>query len=120
MLALPAGTTAAQDAAKGERVFAVCRACHQIGPGAENSIGPELNGLDGRHSGSVPDYNYSEANRNSGIVWNEMTFKQYIKDPKAMIPKTKMYFAGLKNPHDIDDLWAYVSRFDAEGTMKGK
>ena len=119
-LATSAATAAAQDAAKGEHVFVVCRACHQIGPDAQNSIGPELNGLDGRHTGTAPDYNYSEANRDSGIVWSEATFKQYIRDPKATIPNTKMFFAGLKNPQEIDDLWAYVSQFDAEGNIKKK
>jgi cytochrome c len=67
------------------------------GLGATNGVGPELNGLDDRHSGSVPSYSYSDANKNSGIVWNEQTFEDYIKDPKAKIPGTKMIFAGIKN-----------------------
>ena len=96
----------------------MCCPCHSIGPGAANKVGPELNGLDGRHSGTAPDYNYSDANKNSGIVWNEATFKQYIKNPEAMIPGTKMIFAGIKNRQEIDDLWAYVSQFDADGNIK--
>lgn len=119
-MAASTGLALAQDAQHGEQVFNVCRACHQIGDGARNLIGPELNGLDGRHSGSVPDYPYSEANKNSGIVWNEANFKQYIKDPKAMVPGTKMFFAGISNPKDIDDLWAYVGQFDADGNVKKK
>jgi hypothetical protein len=60
-------------------------------------IGPVLNGLKGRKSGSVPGFSYSDANKNSGIVWDEGTFKEYIKDPKAKIPETKMVFPGIKN-----------------------
>ena len=112
------GAQAAGDATAGEEVFHKCLACHAIGPGAKTKVGPELNGLDGRHSGSVPEYNYSEANKSSGIVWNEQTFKQYIKDPKAMIPKTKMFFPGITKETDIDNLWAYLSQFDAQGNKK--
>lgn len=115
-----AGAAAAQDVEKGKHVFAVCRACHAIGPNAVNMLGPELNGLDGRHSGSAPGYPYSEANKKSGIVWNEASFKRYIKNPQAMVPGTKMFFAGIKNERDIDDLWAYVSQFNADGSIKKK
>ena len=72
-------------------------ACHAGGEGAKNKVGPELNGLDGRHSGTAASYSYSDANKNSGITWNEAQFKDYIKDPKAKIPGTKMVFAGIKN-----------------------
>lgn len=119
-MAALAGVAAAQDAAKGEHVFSLCRPCHAIGEGATNMVGPELNGIDGRHSGSVPGYSYSDANKKSGIVWNEATFKQYIKDPKALVPGTKMFFVGIKNQHEIDDLWAYISQFNADGTIKKK
>ena len=70
--------------------------------------------------GSAPDYNYSEANKNSGITWNEANFKEYIKDPKAKVPGTKMFFAGIKNEKEVNDLWAYVSQFDASGKIKSK
>src|SRR6202034_4671293 len=82
----------AQDVAAGKTSFNKCMACHSIGEGAKNKIGPELNGLDGRKSGSVPDYSYSDANKNSGITWNEAQFKEYVKDPKAKIPGTTMAF----------------------------
>jgi cytochrome c len=108
----------AQDVAKGEASFKKCLICHSIGPNPAKKLGPELNGLDGRHSGSVPDYSYSDANKNSGIVWGEATFKQYIKDPKAMIPGTKMSFPGIKNDQEINDVWAYISQFDADGNVK--
>ena len=108
----------AQDVGNGEHSFNKCLPCHSIGPDAQNKVGPELNGLDGRHSGSVANFSYSDANKNSGIVWNEATFKEYIQDPKAMIPGTKMMFAGDKNPQEVDDLWAYIKQYDADGNVK--
>ncbi|MGO4387370.1 cytochrome c family protein [Microvirga sp. 2YAF29] len=105
----------AQDAAAGEKVFTQCRACHQIGPTAKNAVGPELNGLFGRHSGSVEGYSYSAANKNSGITWDEATFREYIKDPKAKIPGTKMIYVGLKDEQRVNDLVAYLKQFDAQG-----
>jgi len=110
----------AQDVEKGEHSFNKCLPCHSIGDGAENKIGPVLNGLDGRHSGTVPNFSYSDANKNSGIVWNEETFKEYIKDPRAKVPGTKMIFAGISNPQEVADLWAYISQFDADGNIKKK
>ncbi|MGF9758603.1 cytochrome c family protein [Microvirga sp. 0TCS3.31] len=109
------GSAHAQDAAAGEKVFAQCRACHQVGPNAKNAVGPVLNGLFGRHSGSVEGYNYSPANKNSGITWDEATFREYIKDPKAKIPGTKMIFAGIKDEQKVNDLVAYLKQFDAQG-----
>ncbi|HTH33346.1 MAG TPA: cytochrome c family protein [Xanthobacteraceae bacterium] len=120
-LAAVSGMTAsAQDVAKGEASFRKCLPCHSIGDDAQNKIGPELNGIDGRHSGSVPGFDYSDANKNSGIVWNEAKFKEYIKDPRGAIPGTKMIFAGIKNENEIGDLWAYVSQFNADGSIKKK
>ena len=118
LIAASAGATFAQDVDKGATVFKKCAICHKIGPGATNLVGPELNGLDGRHSGGVAGYSYSDANKNSGIVWNDATFKEYIQDPRAKIPGTKMIFAGIKNDQEITDLWAYVKQFDAEGNIK--
>jgi cytochrome c len=117
-LVLTAQAARAQDAAAGEQVFKKCFPCHAIGEGAKNKVGPELNGLDGRHSGTAADYHYSDANEKSGIVWNEATFKEYIKDPKAKIPGTKMIFAGVKNQGEIDNLWAYLKQFGADGKKK--
>ena len=90
--------------------FNKCLACHAIGEGAKNKVGPELNGLDGRKSGTAPDYSYSDANKNSGITWNEAQFQEYIKDPKAKIPGTKMAFAGIKNEKEVNDLWAFLAQ----------
>ncbi|EKS41631.1 c-type cytochrome [Afipia broomeae] len=105
----------AQDAAAGEKVFAQCRACHQIGESAKNAVGPVLNGLFGRKAGSIEGFNYSAANKNSGLTWDEATFRDYIKDPKAKIPGTKMIFPGLKDPKQIDDVVAYLKQFDSKG-----
>jgi cytochrome c len=77
----------AQDAGAGEKVFAQCRACHQLGESAKNAVGPVLNGLFGRKAGTVEGYNYSPANKNSGITWDEAVFREYIKDPKAKDPR---------------------------------
>ena len=109
---------AAQDAEKGQRSFNKCLPCHAVGPGAETKVGPELNGLDGRHAGTAANFNYSNANKNSGLVWDEATFKDYIRSPQAKIPGTKMTFAGISNPQEIDDLWAYLKQFDAVGEVK--
>ena len=69
----------------------------------------------GRHSGSVEGYSYSSANKNSGITWDEAVFAEYIKDPKARIPGTKMVFAGIKNDQEIKDLTAFLKQFDKDG-----
>lgn len=105
----------AQDAEAGKKVFNKCRACHQVGPTAKNSVGPELNGLIGRKAGSVAGYNYSDANKNSGITWDEATFAEYIKNPKAKVPGTKMAFAGITKEQEIKDLTAFLKTFDKDG-----
>ena len=108
----------AQDVAAGEASFKKCLACHSIGEGAKNKVGPVLNGLDGRKSGTAPDYSYSDANKNSGITWGKDQFLEYITDPKAKIPGTKMIFPGIKNEKERGDLWAYISQFDKDGKKK--
>jgi cytochrome c len=108
----------AQDAAAGKTSFNKCLACHAIGEGAKNKVGPELNGLDGRKSGTVAGYSYSDANKNSGITWGKDVFLEYIKEPKAKIPGTKMVFAGIKNETEANNLWAYISSFDKDGKQK--
>jgi cytochrome c len=112
------GSAVAQDIAAGETSFKKCLPCHAIGEGAKNKVGPELNGLDGRHSGSVEGYNYTDANKKSGITWDEATFKEYIQNPRGKIPGTKMTFAGIKNEKEIANLWAYLKQFGADGKKK--
>ena len=113
------GSAQAQDAAAGEKVFTQCRACHQVGENAKNAVGPVLNGLFGRKAGTIEGYNYSPANKNSGITWDEATFKEYIQNPRAKIPGTKMVYAGLKDEQRINDLVAYLKQFDASGKKVG-
>lgn len=109
---------AAQDVEAGQKSFNKCRACHQVGEGAKNVVGPMLNGLFGRKSGTIEGYNYSDANKNSGITWDEAVFADYIKDPKAKIPGTKMVFAGIKNDQEIKDLTAFLKQYDKDGKKK--
>jgi cytochrome c len=120
LVAASTGVSLAQDVAKGENSFKKCLPCHAIGDDAQNKIGPVLNGIDGRTAGTWPDFSYSDANKNSGITWNEANFKEYIKDPKAKVPGTKMIFAGIKNEQETNDLWAYISQFDKDGNIKKK
>ena len=119
-IALVASTAAAsaQDVAAGEQSFKKCLPCHSVGAGAKNKVGPELNGLDGRKAGATEGFNYTEGNKNSGITWNESVFKEYIKDPRAKIPGTKMVFAGIKNEQEVNDLWAYLKQFGPNGEKK--
>jgi cytochrome c len=112
------GSAQAQDVAAGERSFKKCLPCHAIGPGAVNKVGPILNGLDGRKSGTVAGYSYSEANKGSGITWNKAEFLDYIKAPRAKIPNTKMTFAGITKASEAESLWAYLAQFNADGSKK--
>ena len=108
----------AQDAANGEDVFKKCRACHQVGESAKNAVGPQLNGIVGRKSGTVDGFNYSGANKSSGVSWDKPTFLNYIKDPRAAMPGNKMAFTGLKDEKDSADLFAYLEQFRADGKKK--
>jgi len=115
-LAASMGMARAQDLAAGAQSFRKCGPCHAVGEDARNKVGPELNGLDGRKSGTVADYSYSEANKAAGITWGEATFKDYIENPMAKVPGTKMAFAGIKNETEIANLWAYLKQFKADGS----
>jgi cytochrome c len=118
-LAASTGTTLAQDAAAGEQVFKrLCMPCHDIGPEAKVKLGPPLNGVDGRHSGSFEGFNYSPANKNSGITWDDASFTKYIRAPMQEMPGTRMAFVGIKNDKDIGDLWAYLKSFGPDGQKK--
>jgi cytochrome c len=115
---MASGGANAQDAAAGEKVFGVCKMCHQIGEGAKNAVGPALNGVIGRKAGTAAGYSYSDANKNSGITWDEATFREYIKDPKVKVPGTKMIYAGLKDEQKTNDLVAFLKQYDADGKKK--
>jgi cytochrome c len=102
--ALPA---VAQDMAAGKSSFAKCKACHSLEKD-KNEIGPTLHGMFGRKAGEVPKYNYSAANKNSGIVWNDESLLTYLENPQKAIPGTKMVFPGIKTEKERRDLIAYL------------
>ena len=116
LLAATVGIAHAQDLAAGEQSFRKCSPCHSVGEDARNKIGPVLNGIEGRKSGTAPDYNYSDANKKAEITWNEASFKEYIQNPMQRVPGTKMAFAGIKNDKEIADLWGYLKQFKADGS----
>lgn len=109
---------AAGDPEAGAKVFTKCVACHAVGEGAQVKLGPVLNGLIGRKAGTYEGYNYTEANRKSNLVWDETTLATYLKNPKAMIPGTKMVFPGLQKDKEIADLIAYLKQFGPDGKPK--
>ena len=115
-LAATMGVARAQDLAAGEQSFRKCSPCHSVGEDARNKVGPQLNGLDGRKSGTAADYSYSDANKKAEITWGEATFKDYIQNPMAKVPGTKMAFAGIKNETEIANLWGYLKQFKADGS----
>ncbi|HEX9790253.1 MAG TPA: cytochrome c family protein [Kiloniellales bacterium] len=97
------------DADKGKKVFNKCKACHTLEAG-KNRVGPSLHGIFGRAAGTVEGFKYSDAMTSSGITWDEASLDSYLKDPKALVPGTKMVFAGLKKEDDIQDLLAYLKK----------
>lgn len=104
----------AGDAAAGETVFKKCAACHAVGEGAKNKVGPQLNDLLGRTAGTAPDYKYSKAMMEAGtngLVWTPETLAPYLHKPKEVVPGTKMAFAGLANEQDQQNVIAYLATF---------
>ena len=99
---------------EGAEVFKKCRACHDVGPGAKNKVGPLLNGIAGRAAGSIEGFSYSEANKVAGakgLVWTDDQLFKYLENPLAFMPGTKMAFVGLKDEQDRRDLIAYLKQF---------
>lgn len=111
----------AQDAdleAQGAKVFRRCAACHMIGEDAKSRVGPEMNGLNGRVAGSLPDFKYSDAMVKAGeegLVWDDDSLMAYLENPKKLVPGTKMAFAGLKSE---DDRRAVIAYIDTHGGME--
>lgn len=100
--AMPVGNAAA-----GEKVFNQCKVCHVAEKGV-NRVGPSLWAVVGRTAGSIANYKYSTANKNSGLVWSESQLFTYLEAPQKVVPGTKMAFAGLKKPQDRADIIAYL------------
>ena len=113
---LAGGPAWAQDSAAGEKAFVVCRVCHQIGPTAKNGVGPPLNGVVGRKAGTYAGFNYSIANKNSNVTWDEATLETYLQNPQSVVKGTKMTFAGLKDPQKAKDLIAFLKQYQADGS----
>jgi cytochrome c len=111
-------SASAQDAAAGEKIFAQCRTCHQIGETAKNGVGPQLNGMFGRKAGSAEGYTYSAAYKTLDKVWAPDNFTVYIKDPRGVTPGTKMVYPGLKDEAKIADLIAFLQQYGADGKKK--
>ncbi len=108
MIALTPVAAHAADAEAGKAVFGKCKACHQVGAAAKNAVGPTLTGIIGRKAGTVEGFTYSEAMKNSGLTWDEATFKEYMADPKKKVPGNKMVFMGIKDAADLDNLTEYL------------
>jgi len=117
-LCASAGYVLAQDVSSGGSIYNQCRSCHQVGETAKNSVGPVLNGLIGRKAGTREGYNYSEPLKASGLTWDATTFSEYIKNPKAKVPGTRMTFAGLRDPAKIADLVAFLEQYGDDGKKK--
>lgn len=103
----PGRAHAGGDPVRGEELYHRCQGCHSID---RNRIGPMHKGLFGRTAGTVPGFSYSAAMKNSGIVWNEDTLDRFLKNPRQMVPGTKMTYAGIKDAKDRADLIAYLKQ----------
>lgn len=110
VMAIGLMTSAAQagDAAAGKKVFNKCRACHTLEEGGKNRVGPNLHGIMGRAAGSVEGFKFSPAMKASGIVWDEANLGEFLTKPKALVPKTKMAFPGIRKPEQLENLIAYL------------
>jgi cytochrome c len=112
------GFALAQDAAAGEAAFGKCKPCHDVGDEARIKLGPPLNGIDGRKAGTFEGFNYSDAIKGSGITWNKAKFAEWVAGPQAVVPGTRMAFAGDKDEAEVANIWAYINQFKADGSKK--
>ena len=112
----PLANATAQDADAGARVFAQCRACHNINPGGRSGVGPALHGVWGRPAGAIEGFRYSapmRAKATEGLVWTPENMRAYLTDPKAVVPAGSMAFNGIRNEQQLNDLLAYLERASA-------
>jgi cytochrome c len=108
LFALAANTASAADADKGKKTFEVCTGCHSGGP---HAVGPDLHGVYGRESGSLPDYKYSPAMKRSKLTWDDKNLSEYIANPQAKVKANNMSFRGVRDPKDIDDLVEFLKDY---------
>jgi cytochrome c len=97
----------AQDAARGQKLFEECAACHALERNTQ-SVGPDLHGVFGRKAGTLDDFRYSTALRRSNITWNAKTLDEYIADPQKVVPQNRMPYAGMLEPADRAALIRYL------------
>jgi len=117
-LCAAAAPALAADPAAGEKAYVACRACHRVGEGANNTVGPTLNGIVGSPAAAVAGFNYSDAIKSSGITWDEANLAEFLKNPKQKVPGNKMAFPGVRDDARIADIIAYLAQFNADGTKK--
>ena len=109
---MSSAAVAAGDAEAGGRLFTkMCAGCHSIGKGARGGFGPQLNGVIGRPAAATKDYQYSDAMKNSGVVWTRDKLAAYIEAPKKVVSGTRMIFWGISDQEKIDNLLAYLETF---------
>lgn len=105
-----AGTSGAQDAAAGARLFAAkCQACHQTDPAKGSGMGPNLAGVIGRKSAALPGFNYSPAMKAATLVWDDASLDAYLKAPQAAVKGNRMTFAGIADAAQRADLIAFLA-----------
>lgn len=107
-LMLAAAPARAADVAAGQAVFNRCKICHTVEADGRSTVGPNLHGIFGRKAGTLKDFAYSEAMRDSGVVWNDQSLSRYLRDPKSFIPGDRMAFPGIKDETQLADLLAYL------------
>jgi cytochrome c len=108
-LLLSSSAALAGDPAAGKIVFARCAICHTTTKGGPNGVGPNLFGVVGRKSASLPNYMYSGALKGSGITWTADKLKAWVSGPQKLVPGTKMAFGGISSAKQVDDLLAYLA-----------
>ncbi len=124
-LSLAAGAAQAADlpaghAAAGAELFHQCMGCHAVGPSAQNGVGPELNGVVGRHAAGAPGFRYSSAMKASGLTWDTASLSRFLQSPADAVPGTRMGFSGLAQPQERADVIAYLQQYGQDGQHSGK